>query len=132
MGNTKIKLNEREITVEKFHFALTYAGLLIGSPNKEINDKIKSDSQSSLNIGNRKSVFVAKNEDYITDEILKPIIYSAWLDSEPINDMENQYDGSWIVVSWFGEEQINKSIKEIIEDGLSDFDYDNFAQNYQF
>ncbi|MNG10072.1 hypothetical protein D3C84_935220 [compost metagenome] len=132
MGNTKIKLNEREITVEQFHFALTYAGLLIGSPNKEINDKIKSNSQSSLNIGNRKSVFVVKNEDYITDEVLKPIIYSAWLDSEPINDMGNQYDGSWIVVSWFGDEQINKSIKEIIEDGLSDFDYDNFAQNYQF
>jgi hypothetical protein len=63
--------------------------------------------------------------------VLKPVIYSAWLDSDPVNDKENQFDGSWIVVSWFGEEQIEKSIKEIIEDGLSDFDYDEYAVNYQ-
>ena len=127
----KIKLGKREIAIEGFHFSRTYSGLIIGSPNKVINDKIISDYKSSLNLGNRKSVFVVKDEDYITDEVLKPVIYSAWLDSDPVNDKENQYDGSWIVVSWFGEEQIEKSIKEIIEDGLVDFDYDKYAINYQ-
>ena len=126
-----IKLGEREITIERFHFSYTYTGLIIGSPNKVINEKIISDYESSLNVGNRKSVFVLKDEDYITDEVLKPIIYSAWLDSDSINDKENQYDGSWIVVSWFGEIQIEKSIRDIIEDGLKDFDYDKFAVNYQ-
>lgn len=126
-----IKLSEREITIERFHFSHTYAGLLVGSPNKVINDKIISDYESSLNVGNRKSVFVLNDKDYITDEVLKPVIYTAWLDSDPVNDKENQYDGSWIVVSWFGEEQIDKSIKEIVEDGLVDFDYDKYAINYQ-
>jgi hypothetical protein len=60
MGNIKIKLNEREITIEGFHFSLTYIGLIIGSPNKVINDKIISDYESSLNLGNRKSVFCCK------------------------------------------------------------------------
>lgn len=127
----KIKLGKREIAIERFHFSITYAGLIIGSPNKVINDKIISDYESSLNVGNRQSVFIAKDEDYITDEVLKPVIYSAWLDSDPVNDKENQYDGSWIVVSWFGEEQIEKSIKEIVEDRLVDFDYDKYAINYQ-
>lgn len=132
MENIKIKLGEREITIEKFHFSRTYTGLIIGYPNKVINDKIISDYESSLNIGNRKSIFIVKDEDYINDEVMKPVIYSAWLDSDPVNDKENQYDGSWIVVSWFGEEQIEKSIKEIIEDGLSHFYYDEYAVNYQF
>jgi hypothetical protein len=127
----KIKLGKREIAIERFHFSITYAGLIIGSPNKVINDKIISDYESSLNIGNRQSVFIVKDEDYITDEVLKPVIYSAWLDSDPVNDKENQYDGSWIVVSWFGEEQIEKSIKEIVEDRLVDFNYDEYAVNYQ-
>lgn len=127
----KIKLGKREITIEGFHFSYTYTGLIIGSPNKVINDKIISDYESSLNVGNRKSVFVLNDKDYITDEVLKPVIYTAWLDSDPVNDKENQYDGSWIVVSWFGEEKIEKSIKEIVEDRLVDFNYDEFAVNYQ-
>lgn len=127
----KIKLGKREITIERFRFSHTYTGLIIGSPNKVINDKIISDYESSLNVGNRKSVFVLNDKDYITDEVLKPVIYTAWLDSDPVNDKENQYDGSWIVVSWFGEEQIEKSIKEIIKDGLVDFDYDKYTINYQ-
>jgi hypothetical protein len=127
----KIKLGKREIAIERFHFSITYAGLIIGSPNKVINDKIISNYESSLNVGNRQSVFIVKDEDYITDEVLKPVIYSAWLDSDPVNDKENQYDGSWIVVSWFGEEQIEKSIKEIVEDRLVDFNYDEYAVNYQ-
>lgn len=127
----KIKLGKREITIEGFHFSRTYSGLIIGYPNKVINDKIISDYESSLNVGNRKSVFVLNDKNYITDEVLKPVIYTAWLDSDPVNDKENQYDGSWIVVSWFGEEQIEKSIKEIVEDRLVDFDYDKYAINYQ-
>lgn len=127
----KIKLGKREFTIEGFHFSRTYSGLIIGSPNKVINDKIISDYESSLNVGNRKSVFVLNDKDYITDEVLKPVIYTAWLDSDPVNDKKNQYDGSWIVVSWFGEEQIEKSIKEIVEDRLVDFNYDEYALNYQ-
>ena len=129
----EIKLQtERIVEVEAFNMSRTYSGLLVGEPNKVINDKIISDYESSLILGNRKSVFIVKDKDYIADEVLKPVIYSAWLDSEPINDKENQYDGSWIVVSWFGEEQIEKSIKDIIVEGISDFDWDKNAENIQF
>jgi hypothetical protein len=76
-----IKIGKREITIEGFLFLHTYTGLIIGSPNKVINNKIISDYKSSLNVGNRKSVFILNNMDYITDEVLKPVIYSTFFRS---------------------------------------------------
>ncbi|VXB46971.1 conserved hypothetical protein [Flavobacterium sp. 9R] len=127
-----IKIAKREITIEKFQFEYTYRGLIIGSPNQVINDKIISDYQNSLKKGNRKSIFHFTNNDYVSKDTLKPVIYSAFLESEPINDIENQYDGSWLVVSWFGDEQIEKSISEIITKGLAGLKYDKLAENFTF
>jgi hypothetical protein len=130
MGN--IKISKREITIEKFQFSHTYSGLLAGSPSKDVNEKIISDLQEALKRGNRLSVFHFTNNDYVSDEVLKPIIYTAWLDADPIKDPENKFDGSCVVVCWFGEDQIDKSITEIIKEGLADFDYENSAVNYNF
>lgn len=127
----KIKLGNREVMVEKFQFSYTYAGLIFGRPNKAINEKIKSNHICSLNQKNCDAVFFTQDKDYISEDVLQPIIYTAFLESNSVNDEENEFDGSWIIVSWFGEEQINKSIKEIIEDGLSAFDWDKYALNYQ-
>ena len=130
MGN--IKISKREITIEKFQFSHTYSGLLAGSPSKDVNEKIMSDYQEALKRENRLSVFHFTNNDYVSNDTLKPVIYSAFLESDSIDDTENQYDGSRLVVSWFGEEQIKKSISEIITEGLAGFKYDKLAENYQF
>lgn len=130
MGN--IILDEKGIAIEQFKFSKTYIGLLVGSPNKEINNKIISDYQYSLNKGNRKSVFHLTETDYVSKDVLKPVIYSVWLDADPVNDPENQFDGSWLVVSWLGEESMEKPIKQIIKEGLSDFNYKKSAENYSF
>lgn len=127
----KIKLKTgRVIQVEAFNMSKTYGGLLVGEPDETMNDRIIDLISYSKEWGNHKTLLNTKNM-YVSKDVLKSVIYSAWLDSEPINDLENYYDGSEIVVSWFGEEQIKKSIKEIIEAGLSDFDYEKHAVNYQ-
>ncbi|MFV8366210.1 hypothetical protein [Flavobacterium sp. XS1P27] len=127
-----IKISNREITIEKFQFSHTYSGLLAGTPSKDVNEKIIYNYQEALKRGNRLSVFHFTNNDYVSNEVLKPIIYTAWLDAEPINDPENEFDGSSVIVCWFGEDQIDKSISEIIIEGIADFDYDNSAVNYNF
>ncbi len=127
-----IKIGKRKITIEKFQFERTYNGLIIGSPNEVINTKILSDYINSLTKGHRKSVFHFTNNDYVSNDTLKPVIYSAFLESDSIDDTENQYDGSRLVVSWFGEEQIEKSVKQIIQEGLAGFKYDKLAENFNF
>ncbi|MFV8343627.1 hypothetical protein [Flavobacterium sp. XS2P39] len=127
-----IIIGKREITIEKFQFEHTYNGLIIGSPNEVINTKILSDYINSLTKGHRKSVFHLTRNDYVSNDTLKPVIYSAFLESDSIDDTENQYDGSRLVVSWFGEEQIEKSISEIIIEGLTGFKYDKLAENFNF
>ncbi|MDD2673923.1 MAG: hypothetical protein PHF81_03485 [Flavobacterium sp.] len=127
-----IKIGKREITIQKFQFEHTYSGLIIGSPNEAINTKILSDYINSLTKGHRKAIFHLTNKDYVSKDTLKPVIYSAFLESDSIDDTENQYDGSRLVVSWFGEEQIDKSVKQIITEGLSGFKYDKLAENFNF
>lgn len=127
-----IKIGKREITIEKFQFEHTYSGLIIGSPNEVINTKILSDYINSLTKGHRKSIFHFTSNDYVSKDTLKPVIYSAFLESDSIDDTENQYDGSRLVVSWFGEEQIEKSVKQIIQEGLAGFKYDKLAENFNF
>jgi hypothetical protein len=127
-----IIIGKREITIEKFQFEHTYCGLIIGSPNEVINTKILSDYINSLTKGHRKSIFHFNSNDYISKDILKPVIYTAFLESDSIDDTENLYDGSRLVVSWFGEEQIDKSVKQIITEGLSGFKYDKLAENFNF
>jgi hypothetical protein len=127
-----IKIGKRKIIIEKFQFEHTYSGLIIGSPNEVINTKILSDYINSLTKGHRKSVFHFTTNDYVSNDTLKPVIYSAFLESDSIDDSENQYDGSRLVVSWFGEAQIEKSVKQIIQEGLASFKYDKLAENFNF
>ncbi|MFH6970883.1 hypothetical protein [Flavobacterium petrolei] len=130
MGQLKIKLaSGKNVTLEAFHMSVTYSGLLAGEPTQEMNEKIINNFSSPKNWGARKS-YIEKSNIYALENVLKPIIYSAWLSAKPINDKEKQFDGSEIVVVWFGNEKLNKSIKRIIVDGLEKFDWNKHAKNF--
>lgn len=130
MENLNIKLSTgRIVTVEAFHFTTTYAGLLHGVPDKQLNEKIINNINYPNDWGFRKSVF--KNSDLFTSKnLLKPYVFSAWLSSDTVNDKEEQFYGSSIVVIWLGDEFKNKSISEIIIEGLENFDWEMHAQNF--
>lgn len=132
MKNQNIKLATGKIvTLEAFNMSKTYRGWIVGSPSKEDNIEVINNICYPKDWGNRKS-YVEKSKMLHSENILKPIIYSAWLSAKSINDKDNQYDGSSIIVTWFGDKKLNKSVKRIIIDGLGMFNWDNHAENYQF
>jgi len=128
----KIKLQTgRIVEVEAFSMNRTYGGLLVGEPNKVMNDSIIGSISYSKDWGNRKALLEKKNM-YSKKNVLKPIIYSVWLTSEAVTEKLKINDSSSIVLLWFGEESMEKSIKDIIIEGISDFDWDKNAENIQY
>ena len=66
-----------------------------------------------------------------------------WLDSvgcsgknliiaEPVDIKDKKSDGSELVLMWFGDEQLDKSIQEIIIEGVGDIVWKDFADSFQF
>ena len=129
MNYRQIKLaNGKIVTIDDFKMRFVYNGILLGQPNKEVNDKIISNFIKSFNSN---KVFMIMNDAYETEDRLKPILFSALLASEPINDKEGIYDGSYLNIAWFGDDFKSNTIDEMIMN-LKNFDYDKEADNYQF
>lgn len=132
MGQLKIKLaSGKNVTLESFHMTTTYAGLLAGEPTIEMNEKIINNFSSPKNWGARKS-YIEKSSMYLSEDVLKPLLFSARLSAKPINDKEKQFDGSEIIVIWLGETIKDKNFEELIVSGLGHFDWDKHANNFQF
>jgi hypothetical protein len=132
MKNLKIKLaSGKDVTLEAFHMTTTYEGLLAGEPAKELNEKIIDNLSYPKNWGVRKS-YTEKSNMYLSKLVLKPLVFSARLSAEPVNDKGKQFDGSEIIVIWLGETIRDINIEELIVSGLGHFDWDKHANNFQF
>ena len=121
----------RIVSLETFNLSLTYGGLLAGEPNEAINDSIKGLITHSKDWGNKK-VFIKKTDQYASQNVLKPIIYTVWLTSDAVPTGSEIKDASSIVLIWFGDEHPNKSINEIIVEGVGNFDWDSNAENIYY
>ena len=127
-----IKLsNGKIINVEGFCLTPTYSGLLVGEPDEEMNDEILKRTTYPSEWGIRKAIYKQINIKKSKTE-LKPFIYSAWLTSKPVLDKKNQYNGSSIIIVWFGDNPYNKSIHEIIKFELENIDWNRYAENFNF
>ena len=120
--------NGKIVTIEDFKMEFVYDGILVGIPDKNVNNRIISDVIKSYNSN---KVFVIMDDAYVTEDRLKPIMYNAQLVAEPINDMEGIYNGSYLNIVWFSNDFKTNSIDTMIEN-LKGFDWDTEAQNYQF
>ncbi|WP_291103998.1 MULTISPECIES: hypothetical protein [unclassified Flavobacterium] len=132
MRNLIITLSTGKIiTIEGFNMTPTYSGLISGKPNEELNDEILKRTSYPSEWGERKVVYKQANIK-ISETELKPFTYSAWLTSKPVNDKKNQFDGSSIVMVWYGNEPINKSIQEIIKFELESFNWNSHCENFVY
>lgn len=130
MRNLSIRLsNGSKITIEGFNMVPTYSGLISGEPDEELNDEILKRTSYPSEWGTRKAVYKQRNILKSKTE-LKDFFYSAWVTSKPVFDKKNQFDGSSIIMVWFGDEPKNKSIQEIIKFELEKFDWDKHAENF--
>jgi hypothetical protein len=129
MNYRQIKLvNGKIVTIEDFKMQFVYDGMLLGQPNQEVNEKIISNFIKSFNSN---KFFVIMDDAYISENQLKPIMFSAQLVSEPVNDYEERFDGSYLNVLWFGIDFKSNTIDKMIMN-LKDFDWDVEAENYEF
>lgn len=129
----KIKLQSgKKVYIEAFHCTPTYSGLLVGNPNKELNERLLQQISSPVEWGQRKTL-LKKSDLYVSNDVLKPIIYSVWLSStESIKSHGNEFEGSDIILIWLEDENLDISIKDNIKYGIGLFDWDKNAENYQF
>jgi hypothetical protein len=121
----------RIVEVEAFNMSQTYGGLLVGEPNEAMNDSIIGLISYSKDWGNRKAL-LNKEDMYVSKNVLKPIIYSVWLTSSVVPEKSKINDASSIVLLWFGVESEDKSIRDIITDGIGNIDWDKNAENIQY
>ena len=92
MNYREIKLaNGKVVTLERFKMEFIYDGILVGQPNKEMNDRIISDAIKKFN---QNKVLVLMNDAYTSEDLLKPIMITVGLTSQPINDNDEMFDGS--------------------------------------
>ena len=129
MNYRQIKLtNGKIVTLEDFRMQFVYDGILLGKPSKELNEKLIANFVKTFNSN---KVLVLLEDAYVSEELLKPILFSAQLVSGPVNDKEGLYDGSYLNIVWFGDDFKNTTIEKMIKD-LKNFDYEKEAQNYEF
>lgn len=128
MNYREIKLaNGKIVTLERFKMEFIYDGILVGKPNKEMNDRIISDAIKKFN---QNKVLVLMDNAYTSEDLLKPIMITAELTSVPINDNEEIYDGSYLNVIWFSNDFKTSTIEKMIAN--LKFDYEDEAKNYEF
>jgi hypothetical protein len=129
MNYRQIKLASGKIvTIEDFKMQFVYDGMLLGQPNKEVNGKIISNFIKSFNSN---KVYIMMDDAYVTEDRLKPILFSALLVAAPVNDKEGIFDGSYLNIAWFSNDFKSSTIEKMIMN-LQGFDYEKEAQNYEF
>jgi hypothetical protein len=129
MNYREIKLaNGKVVTIERFKMEFIYDGILVGKPNKEINDRIISDAIKEFK---QNKVLVLMDDAYASEDLLKPIMITAGLTSQPINDSEGMFDGSYLNIIWFSNDLKTNSIDKMIVN-LESFEWNTEAENYQF
>ena len=124
MTNTEIQLSSgKKITLEEFSIKLTYLGLLVGKPNKQLNYTIIRDILDSYQ---GKKVVMTLEGAYQDRNQLKPYIGSARLSSEP---KDKEFDGSYLNVVWFENDITTMTVEQMIQglniewEGAEDFKF---------
>lgn len=128
MNYREIKLaNGKIVTLERFNMEFIYDGILVGKPNKEMNNRIISDAIKKFN---QNKVLVLMDDAYTSEDLLKSIMITAELTSEPINDNEGIFDGSYLNIIWFSNDFKASTIEKMI--GNLKFDFESEAINYEY
>ncbi|MEC4050070.1 hypothetical protein OX284_011565 [Flavobacterium sp. SUN046] len=125
MNTTEIKLSSgKKVILEEFSMKMTYKGLLVGVPNKQLNYTIIRDI---INSYQGKKVVMTLEGGYLEKELLKPYICSARLSAEP---KDKEFDGSYMYMVWFGNDVTTITIEKMFK--RLNIDWEGEAEDYKF
>lgn len=132
MKNQTIKLDcGHEVEVIAIDIRRTYGEFLAGYPTFEDNIYVIENLRVPEHWGKRKTVkyLDSFNLDLKT---FKPYTVFLWLSlDKSVNDPQNKFDGSEVVIVWTIEDLFTFSVNSLIADGIKSFDWENHAINTQ-
>lgn len=120
-----------EVEVIAIDIRRTYGEFLAGEPTFEDNIYVIENLKAPEHWGKRKTVkyMDSFNLDLKT---FKPYTVFLWLSSDKsVNDPQNKFDGSEVVIVWTIEDLFTFSVNSLIADGIKSFDWENHAINTQ-
>jgi hypothetical protein len=132
MKKQTIKLDcGHEVEVIAIDIRRTYGEFLAGEPTFEDNVYVIENLKAPEHWGKRKTVKYMDSY-YLNLKTFKPYSVFLWLSSdECVNDPQNKFDGSEVVIVWTIDDLFSFSVNSLIEDGIKGFDWENYAVNTQ-
>ena len=130
MKNQTIKLDcGHEVEVIAINIRRTYGEFLAGQPTFEDNIYVIENLKVPEHWGNRKTIRYLDSFD-LNVKTFKPYTVFLWLSSDKsVNDPQNKFDGSEVVIVWTIEDLFTFSVNSLIEDGIKGFDWENYSVN---
>jgi hypothetical protein len=130
MKNQTIKLDcGHEVEVIAIDIRRTYGEFLAGEPTFEDNIYVIENLKVPEHWGKRKTVKYTDNFN-LNLKTFKPYTVFLWLSSDKsVNDPQNKFDGSEVVIVWTIDDLFSFSVNSLIEDGFKVFDWENHARN---
>ena len=122
-----------EVEVLAFNFGYTYGGILGGIPNDSLNQKIYDRFSYPLNWGEQRKhlKLEAAYSEFIPEvQGLKHAFYSVWVKSNYVLNKDN--DGSHLIVTWLDNIPNNKTIEDIISQGIRGINWVNEADDFNY
>jgi hypothetical protein len=108
----------------------TYGEFLAGEPTFEDNVYVIENLKAPEHWGKRRTVKYVDSFD-LNLKTFKPYTVFLWLSSDKsVNDPQNKFDGSEVVIVWTIEDLFTFSVNSLIDDGIKEFDWEKSAKNY--
>jgi hypothetical protein len=130
MKKQTIKLDcGHEVEVIAIDIRRTYGEFLAGQPTFEDNIYVVENLKAPEHWGKRRTVkyMDSFNLDLNT---FKPYTVFLWLSSnKSVNDPQNKFDGSEVVVVWTIDDLFSFSVNSLIDDGVKEFDWGKYGDN---
>jgi hypothetical protein len=122
----------RQVSLDAFDYSRTYAGLLDGRPNAEMNAQIieRAITAREESWGKRVIHQIPPNVDLRDPEhpILPPLLLRAWLVChQPIN---SAFMGSELVVVWFADECHAEPIADVVFRAVRALPWERLAADF--
>jgi hypothetical protein len=120
--------NKKVLTISDCHIQSVGSVILSYNPSME-QELYNIFSYPQCHWGEDRVAIVKRDFNLIVSGTLPQYFISLWLTSEPKSE---ERDGSYLIVSFFADMRADQSLKEVIEDNLSDLDeiYPYFSVDY--
>lgn len=118
-----------EVEIIAIDIRRTYGEFLAGEPTLEDNIYVIENLKVPEHWGKRKTIKYRDSFD-LNMKTFKSYTVFLWLSSDKsVNDPQNMFDGSEVVIVWTIDDLFSFSVYSLIEDGIKGFDWVNHAIN---